>query len=65
VDRFGQLLHESNVTRIIVKDYAGKTLLEIPITIGVAGVVVALWLAVLGTLAALVTNCRIEVERRE
>jgi hypothetical protein len=65
VDRFGQLLHEGNVTRIIVKDEAGKTLLEIPVTIGVAGVVVALWLAVLGIVAALVTNCRIEVERRE
>jgi hypothetical protein len=65
VDHFGQLLHEGNVTRIIVKDDVGKTLLEIPVTIGVAGVVVVLWFAVLGIIAALVTNCRIEVERRE
>jgi hypothetical protein len=65
VDRVNELLHEGNVTRIIVKDEAGKTLLEIPATIGVVGVVVAPWLAALGVIAALVTNCRIVVERRE
>jgi repressor of nif and glnA expression len=65
VDRVGQLLHEGNVTRIIVKDEAGKTLLEIPVTVGVIGVVVAPWLAALGVIAALVANCKIVVERRE
>ena len=65
VDRVGQLLHEGNVTRVIVKDESGKTLLEIPATVGVIGVVVAPWLAALGVVAALVTNCRIVVERRE
>ena len=65
VDRVGELLHEGNVTRIIVKDEAGKTLLEIPATVGVVGVIVAPWLAALGVIAALVTNCKIIVERRE
>jgi len=65
VDRVGQLLHEGNVTRLIVKDEAGKTLLEIPATVGVLGVVIAPWLAALGVIAALVANCRIVVERRE
>lgn len=65
VDRVGELLHEGNVTRIIVKDEKGKTLLEIPATVGVIGVVLAPWLAALGVIAALVTNCKIVVERRE
>jgi hypothetical protein len=65
VNRIGELLHEGNVTRIIVKDDAGKTLLEIPVTVGVIGVVLAPWLAALGVIAALVANCRIVVERRE
>jgi hypothetical protein len=65
VDRVGQLLHEGNVTRVIVKNEVGKTLLEIPVTVGVVGVVVAPWLAALGVVAALVANCRIVVERRE
>jgi hypothetical protein len=53
------------VTRIIVKDEKGKVLLEIPATIGVIGVVLAPWLAALGVIAALVTNCTMVVERRE
>ncbi|MGE5533498.1 MAG: DUF4342 domain-containing protein [Bacillota bacterium] len=65
VDRVSELLHEGNVTRIIVKDDVGKTLLEIPATVGVVGVVLAPWLAALGVIAALVANCRIVVERRE
>jgi hypothetical protein len=65
VDRVGELLHEGNVTRIIVKDEKGKPLLEIPATIGVIGTVLAPWLAALGVIAALATNCSIVVERRE
>jgi hypothetical protein len=65
VDRVNELLHEGNVTRIIVKNDQGKQLLEIPATVGVLGVVVAPWLAALGVIAALVANCRIVVERRE
>lgn len=65
VDRVGELLHEGNVTRVIVKNEVGKTLLEIPATVGVVGVIVAPWLAALGVVAALVANCRIVVERRE
>jgi predicted nucleic acid-binding Zn-ribbon protein len=65
VDRVRELLHEENVTRIIVKDDKGKTLLEIPATVGVIGTVLAPWLTALGVIAALVTNCRIVVERRE
>jgi hypothetical protein len=65
VDRVKELLHEGNVTRIIVKDEKGNQLLEIPATIGVIGTVVAPWLAALGVIAALATKCRILVERRE
>jgi hypothetical protein len=64
-DRVRELLPEGNVTRIIVKDEKGKTLLEIPATIGVIGTVLAPWQTALGVIAALATNCRIVVERRE
>jgi hypothetical protein len=53
------------VTRVIVKDVKDRVLLEIPATIGIIGVVLAPWLAALGVIAALVTNCKIVVERRE
>ncbi|OGD49190.1 hypothetical protein A3K79_03960 [Candidatus Bathyarchaeota archaeon RBG_13_46_16b] len=65
VERVKELLHEGNVTRIIVKSDSGKVLLEIPATIGVIGAVIAPWLAALGVIAALATKCRIVVERRE
>lgn len=65
IERVKELLHEGNVTRIIVKDEKGKTLLEIPATVGVIGVVLAPWLAALGAIAALAANCKIVVERRE
>jgi len=65
IEKVKELLHEGNVTRIIVKDEKGRNLLEIPATVGVIGVVLAPWLAALGVIAALATNCKIVVERRE
>ena len=65
VKRVKDLLHEGNVTRIIVRDEQGKLLLEVPATAGLIGVVLAPWLAALGAIAALVTRCRISVEKKE
>ena len=65
IEKVKELLHEGNVTRVIIKDEKGKVLLEIPATIGVVGVLIAPWLAALGVIAALATNCNIVVERRE
>ena len=65
IERVKELLHEGNVTRIIVKNEKGDILLEIPATVGVIGVVLVPWLAALGAIAALATKCRIVVEKRE
>jgi acyl-CoA reductase-like NAD-dependent aldehyde dehydrogenase len=59
-----ELIHEGNITRIIVKDETGKLLLEIPATVGVVGAILAPWMAALGVIAALATKCTIVVERR-
>ena len=65
IERVRALIHEGNVTRIIIKDEKSKTLLEIPATVGLVGVLLAPWLAALGVVAALAAKCRIVVERRE
>jgi uncharacterized membrane protein YvbJ len=65
IERVKELLHEGNITRIIVKNEKEEVLLEIPATIGVIGVVLVPWLAALGAIAALATNCKIVVEKRE
>src|SRR5579859_2656277 len=59
-----ELLHEGNVRRIIIKQ-EGRTVLEIPLTIGVIGAVVAPMLAAVAAIGAAVTNCTIEVVRVE
>ncbi len=64
IKKVQDLIHEGNVTRIIVRDEHGRLLLEIPVTVGVVGVLLAPWVAALGVIAALVTRSTIEVERR-
>ena len=59
-----RLLHESNVRRIIIKQ-EGQTVLEIPLTIGLIGTFLAPWLAAVGAISAVLTNCTIEVVRTE
>lgn len=64
VKKIKELIKEGNVRRIIIKDEKGKTIMEIPVTFAVVGVVFAPILAALGALAALMTKCTIEVERK-
>lgn len=65
IEKVKALIREGNVTRIAVKDEKGRTLLEMPATIGVVGVILAPWLAALGAIAALATRCTLIVEREE
>lgn len=58
-----QLIKEGNVRRIVIKNKEGKSLIELPLTIGVVGAVLAPVLAAVGAIAALVTECTILVER--
>ncbi|MBK7172975.1 MAG: DUF4342 domain-containing protein [Bacteroidales bacterium] len=60
-----ELLHEGNVTRIIIKDDQGKTFIEIPVTVGLIGAIIVPVLAAVGALAALAANFTIEVIRKE
>lgn len=58
-----QLIAEGNVRRLTIKDKKGKTIIEMPLTVGVVGTVLAAPLAAVGAIAALVTDCTITVER--
>jgi len=60
-----EIIHEGNVNRIIIKNEEGKTYLEIPVTIGVIGALLAPVFAAVGALAALAVNFKIEVVRKE
>jgi len=62
IDRVKSVVNEGNVRRIIIKQ-EDRTLVELPLTIGVVGVLLAPQLAAIGAIAALVTRCTIAVER--
>ena len=68
VEKVKQLIHEGNIRRVRLL-HEGKTIIEIPLTIGapvaVAGILWAPVLAALGAFAAQVTECTIEVEKVE
>jgi hypothetical protein len=57
------LVAESNVRRIIIKNKQAKTIIEIPLSVGVVGTLLAPMLAAVGAIAALVSECTITVER--
>ncbi len=63
VAKIKELLHAGNIRRITIKNEQGHALIEIPLTIGLVGVVVAPVLAAVGALAALMTKCVISLER--
>jgi hypothetical protein len=65
VDQIKQIIEEGNTRRIIIKNKTDKTLIEIPLTVGVIGAVLVPVLAAVGAIAALVTECTITVIRDE
>lgn len=65
IAKIKELLHEGNIRRIIIKDKDGKTVVEIPVTIGVMGALIAPQLAALGAIAALLTEATVVVEKTE
>ena len=64
LSRVREIIHEGNIRRIVIKQ-EGKTLMEIPLTVAAVGALLAPILAAVGAIAAVVTNCTIQVERVE
>jgi Domain of unknown function (DUF4342) len=64
-DKVRQLVHEGNVRRIIIRGSDERVLVDIPVTAGVVGVVLAPFAVAVGAVAALAVRCTIEIERVE
>jgi hypothetical protein len=62
LEKVKSLVREGNVRRIVIRQ-ADRSVAEFPLTVGVVGAVAAPILAAVGALAALLTNCTIEVQR--
>ncbi len=63
LSKLRELIHEGNIRRITIKNEDGKALMDIPLTFGVVGALLAPQLAAIGAIAALVTRCTIVVEK--
>ena len=58
-----ELIHEGNIRRIKINNDDGRTLLEIPLTLGVVGAVLVPVFVAVGAIAALAADYTLEVER--
>lgn len=68
VEKVKQLIHQGNIRKLRLR-HEGKTLLEIPLSVGAPATALAILatpvLAAVGAFAALVTECTIEIEKTE
>jgi hypothetical protein len=60
-----KMVHEGNVRRIIIKDDEDRTIVELPLTVGVVGALMLPAAVAIGAIAALAANLTIEVEKVE
>ncbi len=65
VDRVKELVKEGNARRIIVKNPEGHTLMELPLTMGIAGAMFLPVLVALGSIAALASHYTLVVEKKD
>ena len=63
VAKVKELIHEGNIRRITIKNEDGRTMLEVPLTLGLIGAALLPVFAAIGAAAALATWCTIVVER--
>ena len=63
IGKIKELVQEGNIRRIVIRNEEGRTLIDLSLTVGVVGVLVAPQLAALGAVAALISHGTIVVER--
>lgn len=65
IEKIKQIVHEGNVRRVLVKNAEGHVIVEFPLTVGVVGAALVPMWAALGAIVALVTDCTIEIEKKD
>lgn len=65
IAKLKELMREGNIRRITIKNEDGRSLIDIPLTFGLVGVLIAPQLAAIGAIAALVTKCTLVIEKTD
>ena len=63
IETVKEIVRQGNIRRVSIRSEKGATLVEFPLTLGVAGALILTQLAAIGAIAALVTKCSIVVEK--
>lgn len=58
-----EIIRAGNIRRIIIKNEEGRVLIDVPLTLGVVGTLLAPQLAAIGAIAALVMKGSIVIEK--
>ncbi len=58
-----ELVHQGNIRRVVIKNEEGKTVIEIPLILGVVGALLVPQLAAVGAIAALLSRASIVIEK--
>ncbi len=64
IAKIKELIHEGNITRVIIKNDQGRTLIEIPLSVGAVGFALAPVWAAIGAIAALAADLKVVVEKK-
>ena len=64
IERIKKLVEEGNARRILVKNRAGVTIIEVPLTLGVVGALLLPVWAAIAAIAAIVTDAVVTVDKR-
>jgi hypothetical protein len=60
-----EIIRAGNIRRIIIKNEEGRVLIDVPLTLGVVGTLLAPQLAAIGAIAALVLKGSIVIEKEQ
>jgi hypothetical protein len=63
ISKIKEIIRAGNVRRIVIKNEEGRVLIDIPLTLGVVGTLLAPQLAAIGAIAALVLKGSIVIEK--
>lgn len=62
-EKVKELIRQGNIRRVSIQNPEGKTVMDIPLTLGVVGAVILPQLAALGAIVVLASHYRIAVEK--
>jgi len=63
VAKIKDIVKQGNAKKISIRGKEDNEIISFPVTVGVAGILLAPVLAAVGAIAALATECTIEIER--